>query len=124
MSASRKEFALLQSRHFLMSEECSDGDMNSPSERLQSYGKETAPMNELYADQFNEVKRILVNSGLFTMAVIDRTALDYYRNLGLNEYYFATSTPEAVAEHIKVSSSRHVSYFLLFSVHRCCQCLT
>lgn len=77
--------------------------MSSPFARRKSMDRECPTMNELYPEQFEEVKQILNDSGLFTKELIDKTALDYYRNLGLNEYYFATSTAQAVAEHIKVN---------------------
>lgn len=77
-----------------------DLDMSSPFGRRKNL--DVVPMNELYPEHFAEVKKLLLESGLFCVDVVDKTILDYYRNLGLNEYYFATSSPQAVAEHIKV----------------------
>lgn len=59
------------------------------------------PFDEAYSDQLQQVKRILNESGLFSPELVEKTTTDYYRKLGLNEYYFATTTPDAVAGHIK-----------------------
>lgn len=53
-----------------------------------------------FRQQFEQVKQLLRDSGAYSKEVIDKAALDYYSNLGLNTYYFKTSSAKAVAGHL------------------------
>lgn len=53
-----------------------------------------------FSEQFEKVKQLLLLSGVYSKEMIEKAALDYYSNLGLNTYYFKTSSAEAVAGHL------------------------
>ena len=38
---------------------------------------------------------------MFSHALIEEECLEYYNNLGLNEYYFQTTAPEMIAKNLQ-----------------------
>ncbi|KAL8455316.1 hypothetical protein Emag_000900 [Eimeria magna] len=57
-------------------------------------------MSDKYNAQFTEVRKLLKAKGLFTDATVDAHSLEYYNHLGLNEFYFQTANPAAIAENL------------------------
>ncbi|KAL8271215.1 hypothetical protein Esti_004876 [Eimeria stiedai] len=57
-------------------------------------------MSDKYNTQFNEVRKLLKAKGLFTDATVDAHSLEYYNHLGLNEFYFQTANPAAIADNL------------------------
>lgn len=57
-------------------------------------------MSDKYNGQFNEVRKLLKAKGLFTDATVDTHSLEYYNHLGLNEFYFQTANPAAIADNL------------------------
>eukprot|EP00922_Rhytidocystis_sp_ex-Travisia-forbesii_P050843 GHVS01075524.1.p1 GENE.GHVS01075524.1~~GHVS01075524.1.p1 ORF type:complete len:1134 (+),score=188.64 GHVS01075524.1:168-3569(+) len=58
------------------------------------------PMNEKYAAQFEKVKRVLMERNAFSKDIVEREALTFYTQLGLNEYYFQTASPQTIANNL------------------------
>lgn len=57
-------------------------------------------MSDKYNAQFTEVRNLLKAKGLFTDATVDAHSLEYYNHLGLNEFYFQTAIPSAIADNL------------------------
>lgn len=87
-------------------------DQEEDQNQQQTYQKKS----ELYSCQFHMVKNLLLESQLLDNKMIEKTCLDYYDNLGLNDYYFASSTPEYIANHVKVRSKFINLIFVFFSI--------
>lgn len=58
------------------------------------------PMSQKYAQQYEQVKQLLLQRGDFSKAVINANADAYYNHLGLNEYYFQTASAQTVASNL------------------------
>lgn len=64
-------------------------------------------LSDQYSEQFEAVQTIVRNLKTFTEEKIDEIMYHYYNTLGLNEYYFQTSTPELIAHNmISVMSAK------------------
>eukprot|EP00919_Chromeraceae_sp_WS-2016_P072504 GHVR01171441.1.p1 GENE.GHVR01171441.1~~GHVR01171441.1.p1 ORF type:complete len:1065 (-),score=227.69 GHVR01171441.1:264-3458(-) len=59
------------------------------------------PLHLRYNEQFDKVKDILYSSDKFSKTIVDQEGLDYYNNLGLNEYYFQSSSAEMIATNLQ-----------------------
>lgn len=57
-------------------------------------------MSQKYAEQYEEVKQILLQRGDLSKRVVTANADAYYNHLGLNEYYFQTASPQTVANNL------------------------
>ncbi|KAL8432302.1 hypothetical protein Efla_000886 [Eimeria flavescens] len=57
-------------------------------------------MSDKYNVQFNEVRKLLKAKGMFTDATVEAHSLEYYNHLGLNEFYFQTAIPAAIADNL------------------------
>lgn len=57
-------------------------------------------MSQKYAEQYEEVKQILLQRGDLSKRVVNANAEAYYNHLGLNEYYFQTASPQTVANNL------------------------
>lgn len=57
-------------------------------------------MSDKYSAQFAEVQKLVKARGLFTDAAVDAHSLEYYNHLGLNEFYFQTANPAAIADNL------------------------
>ncbi|KAK2196291.1 bifunctional NAD-glutamate dehydrogenase/NAD(P)-binding domain superfamily/Aminoacid dehydrogenase-like [Babesia duncani] len=58
------------------------------------------PLSERYWEQFNAVHKIVSDLGTFSEDKINQIMDQYYNTLGLNEYYFQTSTPPEIAHNM------------------------
>lgn len=68
---------------------------------------DTVILSDQYSEQFEAVKNIVRGLMTFTEEKIDEVIYHYYNTLGLNEYYFQTSTPELIAHNmISVMSAK------------------
>ncbi|XP_026193662.1 glutamate dehydrogenase 2 [Cyclospora cayetanensis] len=57
-------------------------------------------MSAKYSAQFAEVRKLIKAKGLFTDAAVDSHSMEYYNHLGLNEFYFQTANPAAIADNL------------------------
>lgn len=63
--------------------------------------RDSRRMHEKYSAQFDKVKRILLDTNMFSTVMVDTEAEEYYNNLGLNEYYFQTASPQMIASNLQ-----------------------
>ncbi|XP_049851473.1 glutamate dehydrogenase 2-like [Schistocerca gregaria] len=54
----------------------------------------------VFADQVNEVFRLVLEAGFFTKSVVRREVEWYYTGLGLHEFYWRQFSPQKISQHI------------------------